>query len=549
MSRAARHQLARDYGRDVLSAEDARRHFRDVVTSRPPLATPATYEYAVRRELRALGRRIAECAENRLLRRLIRVGWRRIAPRLMAEQIDAWAAYVAATGYIPENAAVAITSDGRGAYDAPRPEWGWEGVKAHHEVLARLWRAYTLGLSPSVCRVVTLPYREVAHNPALTSGGRRKRMAAAAKALNRASAIAASFPIGADLLRACAKLSPEGQQAAIASAEAAVRAAWEGRAGEPWAPAPSLRVVHVDWSAVQRVEAQCGNERARVAYALRSTARAYGEIPRRALAIMGLTGQYEREISWWLAPAYKTSDQQAMPARLAERLFLGESPLSIAGGLLSKAEAHAWLMDGAPAMAPWLQARLIADERIPQLRSVHVVRWVAELLRRGSQGLFRDRTIHGPAGQVLRVRLVDKIDEIQDEDLINGLKTSLDSAFERAGRRLSDAQTSDDVPLAPVPQWRVYRHGRWLLTANALRLEGKTMGHCVGGYTSSTRSRQSACLSLTIHGHRSTVEMSPEGIVFQHRGPWNKDPHPDLVRLLDAILKRNRGRPLWAFPK
>ena len=308
-----------------------------------------------------------------------------------------------------------------------------------------------------------------------------------------------------------------------------------------------VRVRHLDWAAVARGAAmlaadRTGRVRAAMAYHDGRTEDGALRISRRfaqmSEAASGTTG-YQRW-SAWLCPAYPGASLAQ-----AARLCLGESPVQVSGGQLTRREAHEWL-SSAPELPPteWLARGLPAE--CHQLRSAAVVRWLYDVRRRGGWGqLERARTLHGPAGQVVRWRFLDRIDEIQDEDLVRGVRTGVEEAFghaaERAGASWIEQNRENHRVLASVPpRWKLYRNSmRPLVTPAQLIREGEEMHHCVGGYAAAVERGQSIIISLSVVGHRSTVEMTPDGRVLQHYGPHNDTPHPLCQRVLDRFLRRN----------
>lgn len=367
----------------------------------------------------------------------------------------------------------------------------------------------------------------------------RSHLAWAARAAARASvaSVVGGPQPSLRLLAALGRLCPELQGVALDSLPRELR----GRDGQP----RMARLGDVDWERVSQAQRDllAGGERVRVAYATRMAQRRTETVLCRraqhlAVAVLGV-GAAEPEIAAWLCPAYpSTSVEQAA------RLCRGETPEQVSGGVLTRSEAHRWLLE-APAMAPlaWLTRALPG---VPPLRSAAVARWLLDVRRRGGWGgLTRERTMHGPAGGAATVRYIDRIDEIQDEDLVRRIRTSVDEAFrsaeERAGGAWLDGARGDHRVLAPPPPWRMYPCMRLLDTPARLAREGQDMGHCVAGYASAVERGQSVILALDVRGHRSTVELSPAGDVYQHRGPRNEVPHPWCEMVLGRFLRRNRG--------
>lgn len=256
-------------------------------------------------------------------------------------------------------------------------------------------------------------------------------------------------------------------------------------------------------------------------------------------------------LATWLCPAYPW-----IRVQVAARICRGESPVDIADGQLTRAEAHKWLSetpgyvrtrDGAEGVTPieWLQRRLPAD--VPPMRDIAVVRWLLDVQRRGSWAqLTRERTAHGPAGAEATYTYLSRVDEIMGEDLLRGNATRVEDAFRAAAERCGEAWLTaledDHRVLAPATGWPLYRKAmRELRTPAALVAEGRALQHCVGSYTSAVEAQTVVILGLAVAGQRSTVEIDRRtGRVLQHRGSRNGEPAPVLERLLSKFLQRAR---------
>jgi hypothetical protein len=245
------------------------------------------------------------------------------------------------------------------------------------------------------------------------------------------------------------------------------------------------------------------------------------------------------DLAAWLAPSYPR-----IPMPLAARLCRGETPAQLSDGELTRAEAHRWCSEGASVTpTEWLQRGLPTE--VPPLRDIAVVRWLLDVQRRGSWGqLTRERTAHGPAGAEALFRFLDRIDEIMVEDLPRGHRTRVEDAFRSAAERMGgawlDQHRDDHRVLAPATGWPLFRRSmRELRTPAALVAEGKALEHCVGGYVGAVEDRRVVFLGLQVGAERSTVEMTRDGRVLQHRGPRNATPAPVLERLLDRFMARS----------
>ena len=476
--------------------------------------------------------------------RLVAVGFRRVPPRewVLGDRRD---------GRAPRTLADFAAFWRR---TQPRPDTVGSGYNASPELAFAVWSA-----GPNVRRAATaipvaywsclvrwgnrkwLPAPEWAETR--RAGGMRRRWlrhaAEIGRALRRSSLAYGAPRVSAQALRRLGALCPELQRVAL-------RGAQERADAERGGACAVVRVRHLDWAAVARGAAmlaadRTGRVRAAIAYhdwrtddgALRISLR----FANLCAAASGTTSH--QRWSAWLCPAYPN-----VTLAQAARLCRGESPVQVSGGQLSRREAHEWLST-APELPPteWLARGLPAE--CHQLRSAAVVRWLYDVRRRGGWGqLERARTLHGPAGQVVRWRFVDRIDEIQDEDLVRGVRTGVEEAFghaaERAGASWIEQNRANHRVLASVPRWRLYRNSmRPLVTPAQLIREGEEMHHCVGGYAAAVERGQSIIISLSVVGHRSTVEMTPDGRVLQHYGPHNESPHPLCQRVLERFLRRN----------
>lgn len=477
--------------------------------------------------------------------RLVAVGFRRVPPRewVLGDRRD---------GRAPRTLADFVAFWRR---TQPRPNVVGSDYNTSVEVAFAIWAA-----GPSVRRAATaipvshwsclvrwgnrewLPAPEWAETR--RAGGLRRRWLRYApeigRALRRSSlASVGALRVSAQALRRLGALCPELQRMAL-------RGAMERADAERGGACAVIRVRHLDWAAVARGAAMLAADRTgrvRAAAACHDWRTDDGgvRISRRFSQLCEAATGTTNHQDWaaWLCPAYP----RATLAQAA-RLCLGESPVQISGGQLSRREAHEWLSTF-PEYSPteWLARGLPAECR--QLRSVAVVRWLYDVRRRGGWGqLEKERVLHGPAGQTVRWRFLDRIDEIQDMDLVRGVRTGVEEAFERAAERAGSAwleqNRGNHRVLASVPRWKFYHNSmRPLLTPAQLIREGEELHHCVGGYAAAVEQGQSVIISMSVIGHRSTVEMTPDGRVLQHYGPRNEPPHPLCERVLDKFLRRN----------
>lgn len=305
-----------------------------------------------------------------------------------------------------------------------------------------------------------------------------------------------------------------------------------------------IRIRDLDWTEVRRAQEQL------LGGSVRAKAALVGN--RAAAKLLGVdydsSGKdCQPAIAAALAPTFPK-----VPLPIARRLALGESPVQIAGGALSRAEAHQWLAGGASQTVEELLSQRMGRtlKREIKLRSVKVLRWLEAVAGCANrrESLTRIRTAQAPGGQAREFCALDILDEIQDADIVTG-KDSVTVVLERAAQRLGEAwlteQMSDHRVLAPVPAWaqKLPRGMRLLNTPAALATEGKEMAHCVGGYRDAVTNNQSHILALDCgHDRRSTVELSPKMAVLQHKAKENRPPDRRNRQLLQAFLNRLKRR-------
>lgn len=386
--------------------------------------------------------------------------------------------------------------------------------------------------------------------------------------LERNQARGGRLYISRKAVAALGRLTPELRIAALRKfADGLVNAPTRATADGP--QLLPLRIRDLDWPEVARVQAllKSGNVRARAALA--------GE--KRAALLLGLGtwcmglairpdghGVTLCDIAAELAPSF-----DMLPLAFARRIALGEKPVDIAQGLLTRAEAHAWLIsdyaipsfatDGphddlavVGSIATWLSVRL-SDQTGWAFthRSIRVLRWLERLHQIGRwPALFELREARVPGQEEPRKWMAaDVLDEIQADDIYTG-RDRLDDVLERSARRLGESwltsAAQDHRDLTRPPAWAksLPRGIRLLNTAAELIAEGRTMKHCVGGYAEAVRAGQCFILAIDLPRHgRSTVELSPGNLaVLQHKGERNDAPPSRNMWLLQAWLKVRHDR-------
>jgi hypothetical protein len=228
---------------------------------------------------------------------------------------------------------------------------------------------------------------------------------------------------------------------------------------------------------------------------------------------------------------------------IAARLILGERPVDLAPGL-TRAEAHAWLCDGAPDVGSWVLGRagVPCDQSTVYLR---VALWLRDRWRCAEQRAALERPRRQMiAGQLIEGSYLEHLDTLRPTDLRPSVEDTYRRAAERAGKALERALASKGEPLAPAPKWwQPVRCARLLLTGPDLVREGRAMKHCVATYAGHVRERETVIVGLCVLGHRSTVELGRASAnVRQHKGPGNSEPHELCKRALVVCARRWRAR-------
>jgi hypothetical protein len=193
------------------------------------------------------------------------------------------------------------------------------------------------------------------------------------------------------------------------------------------------------------------------------------------------------------------------------------------------------------------------------VRSALVTRWLLEIQKRGGWGqLTKERVEHGPNNQEIRYRRIDRIDEIGDDELLEGPKTNVDAAFARADKNATADLLSKHEVLIKL-DWPIYKKSMRILDTPALLArEGLEMNHCAArrAYVEATKKGQSVNIAFNVGGKRATAELSvvPAGgappRVLQFKGESNKSPPAVCERLLKLWIRKVFNAPKdWKIDK
>lgn len=319
-------------------------------------------------------------------------------------------------------------------------------------------------------------------------------------------------------------------------------------------PCP-VRIRDLDWQAVKERQELIRKGGIKVRAALAGDKRA-GQL----LKLDGL-----ESLVYKICPAYPKID-----ITLAKRICLGETPVELAEGLLSKKEAHAWLINPYFATTSGIISTSIIKNSILHFlniklcvslpvnasyfnfRSIKILRWVEYLNKTNKfEVLTKPRRVRIPGTDRYFGRTYwNIIDEVQEEDILTG-KDSAHDVFERAGRRksvefykesLKQNRKLCDIPefATTLPRWIKY-----LSTSAELAIEGKELAHCVGGYLSAVEQGNCHILSIRTQYGWSTVELDNYFHIAQHYGYNNSDPPKRNNDLLRAWINRITRKPKY----
>lgn len=144
---------------------------------------------------------------------------------------------------------------------------------------------------------------------------------------------------------------------------------------------------------------------------------------------------------------------------------------------------------------------------------------------------------YGADGEMSYIDPVAMLDEVWDEDLYQGIKSSPERVFRAVVARTS-AEALDRLAREnaafPVMPWKPIQGITQIMTAADLVAEGERMKHCVGGYVEACRGGRCIIVKLS----SSTAELSADGYVRQHRGYKNSTPPAEDVNLLDRWVHK-----------
>lgn len=172
--------------------------------------------------------------------------------------------------------------------------------------------------------------------------------------------------------------------------------------------------------------------------------------------------------------------------------------------------------------------------------------WAAEVIQDPCRknSLEKKREFTGPHGEKLSYTYLSKLDEVEPEDLNNGLKSSVNKVFENAAERAAKGKLEymrqQTKALIKDPDWWPGDTENWKLLRSGADLlkEGEELAHCVATYAGYVKRKESIIVSLKADdGQRSTLEIDPKTLMpGQHYGYVNSKPAESCLALSHKLL-------------
>ena len=156
-----------------------------------------------------------------------------------------------------------------------------------------------------------------------------------------------------------------------------------------------------------------------------------------------------------------------------------------------------------------------------------LVEWLFQKIKVSHKAMFKKRTkyLHGMEQKYTYFSIID---EIQPEDLVNGINTKPDVAFAHSKERINAKLIKENKEL-PVCAFKETRSVKQLKDTRAFIEEGKAMANCVAGYIESAMREHCFIYHINFHNQHGTMEINEDGDVVQLYGPGNDDPKPDVM--------------------
>lgn len=239
----------------------------------------------------------------------------------------------------------------------------------------------------------------------------------------------------------------------------------------------------------------------------------------------------------------KVTDNHGGTEAMKLMLASGTSPKALAkmlGFELSKKEAHEWVKSGISCPKDFY-VREVLEGQWEQLNSRLVMDWAGKKVR--TEAMTKERVVFGPAGQSSSYTFLDIIQEIEEEDLTEGIKTSVEKAFSRAAERMTLRKREEmgenvTLPDCPLGDWDAPQI-KQIKSSQGLRKEGEEMSHCVGSYFDACYDGRTYIYTLTAEPERVTLEIykkEGEWVLGQAMGKSNSTPSSYAMALIEKAM-------------
>ena len=166
-----------------------------------------------------------------------------------------------------------------------------------------------------------------------------------------------------------------------------------------------------------------------------------------------------------------------------------------------------------------------------------MVEWMLQKLKTSFTAMVKPR-IYYMHGIKIQYTYFSKLDEIQPEDLVNGINTKPDVAFAHSAERIRKARMEEEImlPVAPFKETESVKQLKY--SANFIE-EGRFMHNCIAEYIDSARKEHCYIYHIESNNQYGTMEVDKEGNVVQLYGMDNDDPMPDVMYAVAEWLRIN----------
>ena len=166
-----------------------------------------------------------------------------------------------------------------------------------------------------------------------------------------------------------------------------------------------------------------------------------------------------------------------------------------------------------------------------------MVEWMLQKLKTSFTAMVKPR-IYYMHGIKTQYTYFSKLDEIQPEDLVNGINTKPDVAFAHSAERIRKARMEEEIML-PVAPFKETESVKQLKYSPNFIEEGRFMHNCIAEYIDSARKEHCYIYHIESNNQHGTMEVDKEGNVVQLYGMDNDDPMPDVMYAVAEWLRIN----------